>query len=106
MVDPVECESLPDIPPTYRTPHGLSPALRERVLGKSQLTLGMINPDGSPHLTLLLEDVIEEPLVVEPAFTCWDKRIGGCGHRHRSLECSAPLLDEGVFLLGHAQDGD
>ena len=42
------------IPSTYRTPHGLSAELRRLVLEESSVTLGTINPDGSPHMTLLL----------------------------------------------------
>ena len=45
---------MPGIPETYRTPHGLSSELRRLVLEKSSVTLGTINPDGSPHMTLLL----------------------------------------------------
>ncbi|MFZ0012569.1 MAG: pyridoxamine 5'-phosphate oxidase family protein [Acidimicrobiia bacterium] len=42
------------IPETYRTPHGLSDQLREEVSAVARLTLGTINPDGSPHLTFVL----------------------------------------------------
>lgn len=42
------------IPETYQTPHGLSGALRTEVSEQARLVLGTINPDGSPHLTLVL----------------------------------------------------
>jgi len=45
---------MPSIPDTYRTPHGLSDDVRQLVLEKSSVALGTINPDGSPHMTLLL----------------------------------------------------
>jgi uncharacterized pyridoxamine 5'-phosphate oxidase family protein len=38
----------------YQTPHGLSSDVRQLVLEKSSVTLGTINPDGSPRMTLLL----------------------------------------------------
>lgn len=42
------------IPDTYQTPHGLSAKLRVEVSEQARLVLGTINPDGSPHLTLVL----------------------------------------------------
>ena len=45
---------MPSIPDSYRTPHGLSSDLRALVNQKSSVALGTINPDGSPHMTLLL----------------------------------------------------
>ena len=41
-------------PNEYQTPHGLSSDVRKLVVEKSSVTLGTINPDGSPHMTLLL----------------------------------------------------
>jgi hypothetical protein len=41
------------IPDGFRTPHGLSDDLRRRLMQKRMVTLGTVNPDGSPHLTLL-----------------------------------------------------
>ena len=48
----VDC--VPSIPSGYQTPHGLSSDVRQLVLEKSSVTLGTINPNGSPHMTLLL----------------------------------------------------
>lgn len=42
------------IPKTYQTPHGLSDQLRNEISARGSLTLGTINPDGTPHLTLVL----------------------------------------------------
>jgi hypothetical protein len=45
---------MASIPTEYQTPHGLSDNVRQLVLEKSSVTLGTINPDNSPHMTLLL----------------------------------------------------
>jgi len=45
---------MSEIPPVYRTPHGLDPGLRSQILTRSNAVLATINPDGSPHLTELL----------------------------------------------------
>ena len=45
---------MAQIPPTYRTPHGLTPELRRLLLEQSSVTLATTNPDGSPQLTLVL----------------------------------------------------
>ncbi len=45
---------MASIPETYQTPHGFTDELRKAVLQKSSVTLGTTNPDGSPHLTLVL----------------------------------------------------
>lgn len=42
------------IPETYQTPHGLSTGLRTELSEQSRLVLGTVNPDASPHLTLVL----------------------------------------------------
>jgi len=42
------------IPEAYKTPHGLSERLRNELSEQARLVLGTINPDGSPHLTLVL----------------------------------------------------
>lgn len=42
------------IPRTYQTPHGLTDALRAEVDQEARLVLGTINPDGTPHMTLVL----------------------------------------------------
>jgi hypothetical protein len=42
------------IPETYRTPHGLTEQMRDEASAAARLTLGTINPDGSPHLTFVL----------------------------------------------------
>ncbi|MCB1247209.1 MAG: pyridoxamine 5'-phosphate oxidase family protein [Acidimicrobiia bacterium] len=47
------------IPPTYRTPHGLSDQLRTLIVGERSLVLGTINPDGSPHLTMVLFSLVD-----------------------------------------------
>lgn len=46
------------IPKTYRTPHGLSDELRGFIEQERSLILGTINPDGSPHLTLVLFSLV------------------------------------------------
>lgn len=45
---------MTSIPGGYQTPHGLSDDIRQLVTEQSSVTLGTINPDGSPHMTLLL----------------------------------------------------
>ncbi|KAA3636971.1 MAG: hypothetical protein DWP92_08690 [Armatimonadetes bacterium] len=50
---------MASIPETYQTPHGLTPELRAAVLEQSSVTLGTTNPDGSPHLTLVLFSMSE-----------------------------------------------
>lgn len=45
---------MTEIPPPYRTPHGLDAGLRKQVLARSNAVLATINADGSPHLTELL----------------------------------------------------
>jgi hypothetical protein len=45
---------MTSIPSEYQTPHGLSDDIRQLVMEQSSVTLGTINPDGSPHMTLLL----------------------------------------------------
>lgn len=45
---------MPSIPDSYRTPQGLTDDLRRLLVRKSSVALGTINPDGSPHMTLLL----------------------------------------------------
>ncbi|MGI9529829.1 MAG: pyridoxamine 5'-phosphate oxidase family protein [Acidimicrobiia bacterium] len=42
------------IPSTYQTPHGLTDGLRAEVGQEARLVLGTINPDGTPHMTLVL----------------------------------------------------
>lgn len=42
------------IPDTYQTPHGLNEQLRAEVSEQASLVFGTINPDGSPHMTLVL----------------------------------------------------
>ena len=42
------------IPATYRTPRGLTDALRREILARSNAVLATINDDGSPHVTELL----------------------------------------------------
>jgi len=42
------------IPGTYQTPHGLTEALRAEVGEQARLVLGTVNPDGTPHMTLVL----------------------------------------------------
>jgi hypothetical protein len=42
------------IPETYQTPHGLTKELRTEVLEHARLVLGTVNPDGSPHMTVVL----------------------------------------------------
>lgn len=37
----------------FRTPHGLTDDLRRLLVQKRLVSLGTINPDGSPHVTLL-----------------------------------------------------
>ncbi len=48
------------IPETYRTPSGLTDELRRAVLTQSSVTLGTTNPDGSPHLTLVLFSLTDD----------------------------------------------
>ena len=48
----IHCMS--SIPNEYKTPLGLTSDIRQLVIEKSSVTLGTINPDGSPHMTLLL----------------------------------------------------
>jgi len=54
------------IPDTYRTPHGLRDDLRELIERASSLVLGTINPDGSPHLTLVLFSLLADATVHIP----------------------------------------
>lgn len=42
------------IPGPYKTPHDLTDRLRIEVSEQARLVLGTVNPDGSPHLTLVL----------------------------------------------------
>jgi hypothetical protein len=57
---------MSEIPPTYRTPHGLPPALRKEVLARSNAVLATVNDDGSPHLTELLFYLDEEDRILLP----------------------------------------
>jgi hypothetical protein len=45
---------VPTIPTGYQTPHGLTAEIRSLILAERSTVLGTINPDGSPHMTLLL----------------------------------------------------
>lgn len=54
------------IPNQYKTPHGLSSDIRQFVLEKGSVTLGTINPDGSPHMTLLLFSLDDEDRMYLP----------------------------------------
>ena len=44
---------MASIPDGYRTPHGLSDDLRTLLMQKGMVTLGTINPDGSPQMTVV-----------------------------------------------------
>lgn len=57
---------MSEIPPVYRTPHGLDPRLREQILARSNAVLATINPDGSPHLTELLFYLDDEDRILLP----------------------------------------
>ncbi len=57
---------MSEIPPTYRTPHGLDSDLRQQILAKSNAVLATINDDGSPHLTELLFYLDEKDRVLLP----------------------------------------
>jgi len=57
---------MSEIPPTYRTPHGLDSDLREQILARSNAVLATINDDGSPHLTELLFYLDDEARVLLP----------------------------------------
>ncbi len=57
---------MSEIPPTYRTPHGLDSALRKEILAKSNAVLATINDDGSPHLTELLFYLDEDDRILLP----------------------------------------
>ena len=52
------------IPSSYRTPHGLTDDLRQKVLRVARGTLGTIQPDGTPHLTLVLFDLVDDHVVI------------------------------------------
>ncbi|MGB7859546.1 MAG: pyridoxamine 5'-phosphate oxidase family protein [Acidimicrobiia bacterium] len=54
------------IPETYKTPHGLTDDLRAALLERSSVTLGTTNPDGSPHLTVVLFSLDDEGRVQIP----------------------------------------
>ena len=54
------------IPETYQTPHGLSEQLRVEVSEQARLVLGTINPNGSPHLTLVLFSIDADDLLFLP----------------------------------------
>ena len=54
------------IPDTYKTPHGLTPELRHLVLTSRSLALGTTNPDGSPHLTLVLFGIVDDDRLFIP----------------------------------------
>ena len=54
------------IPETYRTPHGLSNRLRIELSEQARLVLGTINPDGSPHLTLVLFSIDADDSLLLP----------------------------------------
>lgn len=54
------------IPETYQTPHGLSGALRIELSEQARLVLGTVNPDGSPHLTLVLFSIDDDDCLFLP----------------------------------------
>ena len=54
------------IPATYRTPSGLTDALRGEILARSNAVLATINDDGSPHVTELLFYLDENDRVLLP----------------------------------------
>ena len=54
------------IPPTYRTPHGLNDALRGFLAQQGTASLGTINPDGSPQMTLVQFSLAESDQVHIP----------------------------------------
>lgn len=54
------------IPSTYRTPHGLTGALRSEVGEEARLVLGTINPDGTPHMTLVLFSMADRDCLFLP----------------------------------------
>lgn len=54
------------IPTTYKTPHGLGDDLRDLINQERSLVLGTINPDGSPHMTLVLFSLVDEDRVHIP----------------------------------------
>ncbi len=57
---------MSSIPNEYQTPHGLDADIRQLVLEKGSVTLGTINPDGSPHMTLLLFSLDEHDRLYLP----------------------------------------
>ena len=57
---------MSEIPPVYRTPHGLDAGLRHQILARSNAVLATINPDGSPHLTELLFYLDEADRILLP----------------------------------------
>lgn len=57
---------MSEIPPPYRTPHGLDDAVRSQILARSNAVLATINPDGSPHLTELLFYLDDEDRILLP----------------------------------------
>ena len=57
---------MSEIPPPYRTPHGLDAGLRRQLLARSNAVLATINPDGSPHLTELLFYLDDENRILLP----------------------------------------
>jgi Pyridoxamine 5'-phosphate oxidase len=54
------------IPGPYKTPHGLTQRLRNEVSDQARLVLGTVNPDGSPHLTLVLFSIDEDDCLYLP----------------------------------------
>lgn len=54
------------IDPVYRTPHGLTPELRENLLTQGNVVLATISDDGSPHLTELLFDIDSQDRILMP----------------------------------------
>jgi hypothetical protein len=54
------------IDPAYRTPHGLTDQIRERLSSQGNAVLATINQDGSPHLTELLFDLDDRDRILLP----------------------------------------
>jgi len=57
---------MSQIPPVYRTGHGLDDELRQRVRGRGNAVLATIDHDGSPQLTELLYLLDEEDRLCLP----------------------------------------
>ncbi len=57
---------MPQIPPVYRTPSGLSEELRRRLAAEGNCVLATVNPDGAPHLTEVLFSLDADDHVLVP----------------------------------------